>query len=377
MRECSVMSRKRVVHISTSLRTGGAEIFTTNLLGAINVRKYKCSLITLYSPKKGNHLVEKLKDANIDYFPLNKGPGFNIKIIPVLRGLLRKLKPDILHTHMYTIKYVFLSELKSSLPPWVHTIHTLTNRELLYAERKLASFLYSAGKILPVAVSRSVQSSFEKMYHIPNINVIHNRVPCDSICTKSKAYYRQRLSLPHDATIITTVARLAPAKNHAMLIDAFNIILQKKKNCLLIIVGDGPLRNILKRKTNDLQLADKVLFPGKIINPESYLRAADIFALSSNREGLPISLLEAMRESLPIVATKAGGIPEVVDDDYNSYLVDIGDTVGFATALLKLVKSKQRTAFGKRARRKVLDEFNIQISARKYENIYQQLLLKK
>ncbi len=371
------MSRKRVVHILTSLRTGGAEVFTTNLLGAINVKKYKCSLISLYSSNKGNHLVEKLKDMNIDYFSLNKGPGFNIKIIPVLRGLLRKLKPDILHTHMYTIKYVFLSELKSSLPPWVHTIHTLTNRELLYAERKLASFLYSTGKILPVAVSRSVQSSFEKMYHIPNINVIYNRVPCDSICTENKAHYRQRLSLPHDATIITTVARLAPAKNHAMLIDAFNIILQKEENCLLIIVGDGPLRNTLKQKTNDLQLADKVLFPGKIINPESYLRAADIFALSSNREGLPVSLLEAMRESLPIVATKAGGIPEVVDENYNGHLVDIGDTVGFAAALLKLVKSKQRTALGERARKKVLDEFNIQISARKYETVYQQLLLKK
>jgi glycosyltransferase involved in cell wall biosynthesis len=371
------MAKLKIVHILPSLRTGGAEVFTVNLLRAFDSQRFKCSLITLYSVEKNNRLLQKLREVHIDYFSLNKGPGFEPKIALPLHLLLKKIKPDIIHTHMYAMKYVLFSQLGSALPPWVHTIQNLAHKEMSYPDRKLAALLYRLQKVKPVAVSYAVQSSCKTYYHMANVKVIHNSIPCDANTKRSKFYYRRDLSLPSAGTMIVSVARLVPQKNHFLLLDAFNILQQVCRNCFLVFVGDGPLRDNLKERVRQLNITKKIFFPGEVIEPEPYLKAADIFTLSSNHEGLPLSMLEAMKAGLPVVATKAGGIPEAVDDSLNGYLVDIGDTQDFASSLIKMVRSKKLKAFGSRARKKVLTEFNIRNATLQYEKIYEELLSSK
>lgn len=369
------MIKLNIVHILPSIKTGGAEVFTVDLLRTLNKQNFDCSLITLFSPKPDNHLLRSLHKDNIGYYSLKKKRGFNLKTAFSLAHLLKKLKPDVIHTHLYVMKYVLLAHIGSSIPPWIHTVHNLAHRELSYIDRSLAHILYRLKKAKAVAVSHAVEKTFRSCYPTSEIMVIHNGIRCDDNKAKTKSYYRKKLSLPARGTVIISLARLMPQKNHSLLIDAFKHLQTKCRNCYLVIVGDGPLRKKLEQKVNQTHLTEKVFFTGQVNNPRSYLRAADIFALSSNREGLPISLLEAMKVGLPVVATKAGGVPEVVDHSVNGYLVNIRDMEGFASALLKLVKSKERTAFAERAREKVLNKFDIQVSARKYENIYRKLLI--
>lgn len=369
------MPKINIVHILPTIKIGGAEVFTVELLKTLNKRRYYCSLITLFSPTSDNRLLQSVQKANIDYYALNKGLGFNPRTAYVLGCILRKLKPDIIHTHLYVMKYVLLACIGSHIPVWLHTMHSLAHQELVYADRNLARILYRLNKIKPVAVSHAVAKTFIDYYRISEATVIHNGIKCDDkkICTKYN--YRENLSLPIRGTIIISLARLIPDKNHSLLIDSFKDIQMVCKDCYLVVVGDGPLRQELEQKVNQADLKEKVFFTGQVNNPESYLKAADVFALSSNREGLPISLLEAMRAGLPVVATRAGGVPEIVDHSVNGYLVNIGDTKGFATALLDIIKTKKCITFGQMARKKIFKEFNIESTTRKYESLYEGLLL--
>ena len=368
------MARPRIVHFLPNLNTGGAQVFTVNLLRTINKHQYDCTLVTLSTPAHDNHLLHGLMRSSIEHYALGKDLGFSIRTIFHLRKLLQHLKPDILHTHMHTLKYVYFAYLGAQPPPWIHTIHTLANMELLYLERKIASHLFRTNTVQPIAVSQTVAESLKRTYHISKVQVIYNRIPCQRMPKGKKSQYRRVLSLPLRGTIIINVARLAPAKNHSMLLRAFSRVLKKQPNVYLLLIGDGPLRAVLEAETYELGIHRNVMFLGTINAPELFMKASDIFALSSEREGLPVSLLEAMRAGLPVIATKAGGISEIVEDSVNGYLVDIGDVEGFAHALAQLVKSKNRSILGLRGKKKICTAFNIEITARAYEEVYTQRL---
>jgi glycosyltransferase involved in cell wall biosynthesis len=371
------MERTRVVHLLPNLNTGGAQVFTVNLLKAINPRRYERILITLSTPEPGNRLAQELEETGITYYSLGKQLGFNVKTIFHIRSLLHKLKPDVLHTHMHTLKYLSFAQLGHESRPWVHTVHTPAASELLYLERKIASYLFRRKAVIPIAVSHHVAHSIEKVYHITQTEVIYNRIPIHKKGQKVKSYYRNKLSLPVRATLLISVARLAPAKNQAMLLEAFSRVSTKHPDVHLILIGGGPMRRTLETQAMTLNVHSRVVFTGMVLEPVPFLRSADIFVLSSNREGLPVGVLEAMREGLPIVATKAGGVPEVVDDSVNGYLVDIGDVDALARALEKLMKSDRRTEFGKNAQNKIRAVFDITLSARAYEKVYEREVNKK
>lgn len=364
----------RIVHILPSLRTGGAEVFTVNLLKAIDKRQFDCSLITLFTPESNNHLLQDLLKDDIKHFGLGKSMGFSVRVIFSLRSLLQKLEPSLIHSHMYTLKYVYFAYLGRRPPPWIHTTHTVATKELLRVERIIASHLYRKHISKPIAVSFNVAESVSKIYGGHEITVIHNRIPCPNEDKRSKTYYRNMLSLPTSKILLINVARMAPAKNHVMLLEAFSRLLKKIPTAHLVLIGDGVLRGTLEQTTRERGIADHVSFCGKVNDPTPYLRAADLFVLSSRREGLPVSLLEAMREGLPVVATKAGGIPEVVNDSVNGYLVNIGDTEGFTTDLIQLINSGKRTEFGRKARQRIKKDFNIETSAHEYEYIYKEAI---
>lgn len=368
------MGRIRITHVLPSLRTGGAEVFTVNLLKTLDKRQFDCSLITLFTPEINNHLLQDLLKAEIKHFGLGKSMGFSVRVIFSLRSLLRKLEPNLIHSHMYTLKYVYFAHLGRRPPPWIHTTHTVATKELLRLERVIALHLYRKRISQPIAVSFNVAESLSEIYRVNEIKVIHNRIPCPNKDKKSKTYYRNMLSLPTSKILLINVARMAPAKNHVMLLEAFSRVLKKAPRAHLVLIGDGVLRETLEQITRDRGIADHVSFCGKVNDPTPYLRAADLFVLSSLREGLPVSLLEAMREGLPVVATKAGGIPEVVSDSVNGYLVNIGDTEGLTNGLIRLINSGRRSEFGRQAGQRINKDFNIETSAREYENIYEEAI---
>jgi glycosyltransferase involved in cell wall biosynthesis len=142
--------------------------------------------------------------------------------------------------------------------------------------------------------------------------------------------------------VIGTVGRVQDVKNHAGLIDAFVILLEmlpaKRAQLRLAIVGDGPLMPAIKEKITSAGIADLVWLPGSRTDIAEVLRTFSVFALSSIAEGTPGSALEAMATGLPVVATRVGGVPEVVGENVTGMLVPARDPTILAAALARYVE---------------------------------------
>ncbi len=150
---------------------------------------------------------------------------------------------------------------------------------------------------------------------------------------------RASLGIPKDSAVIVTVAALAPHKAHGALVKAAHLVSRKHPHVRFLFAGEGEMRAEIERAVRNLGLESIVTLTGFLRDLESVYRAADIFALSSSEEGLCSSLLDAMHYRLPIVATRAGGIPELVADGANGFIVPVNDHFALADRLCALIES--------------------------------------
>jgi len=151
---------------------------------------------------------------------------------------------------------------------------------------------------------------------------------------------------------IVSVGRLASQKNQMMLIDAFYNVLKKYPDYTLYIYGEGNLRQKLTERIEELGLSHKVFLPGNILNLHEKIADAQVFALSSDYEGLSNALLEAMTMGLPCVSTNCAGADEYIENEKNGLLVPVGDTVAMEKALLYMIENPQnRVMMGNEAKK--------------------------
>jgi glycosyltransferase involved in cell wall biosynthesis len=160
-------------------------------------------------------------------------------------------------------------------------------------------------------------------------------------------------------------------KNHAVLIDAFSLLVPERPDAFLVIVGDGPLRSQLERQIERLNLQQHVRITGVLPDPAPILRQLDVFALSSEIEGTSMSILEAMATGLPIVATAVGGTPRLLRDGACGVLTPPGDAGAFGRALLDVLADQDAARHrGIQARETVRAEHSLEHMADQYETIY-------
>lgn len=154
------------------------------------------------------------------------------------------------------------------------------------------------------------------------IRVIHNGLDLDALRAAPVRDARGLHGIPGGEPVILTVGRLAPEKDHALLLLAVACLAVEARPFRVIIVGHGPLQDVLRRSAAELGVADKVVFAGRVDDPQSYYRAADIFVLTSSIESLPNAVLEAQAFSLPVVSTDVGGVREMVEPGVTGMLLD-------------------------------------------------------
>jgi glycosyltransferase involved in cell wall biosynthesis len=166
------------------------------------------------------------------------------------------------------------------------------------------------------------------------------------------------------------VGRLIKWKDPATLLKGFKIVTEKLPDARLEIVGNGPLKGKLEAISRSFSLESTVrLMPGSE-DISYYLKRAWVFAISSIREASPNVILEAMASSLPVVASRVGGIPELVQDGQTGMITEPGDPQGFADALINLLNNEQlRREMGRRARQRVLDRYSVEDMTRQTEKI--------
>ena len=194
-----------------------------------------------------------------------------------------------------------------------------------------------------------------------------------------KAALRKALQLPAESGIVVYTGRLLRGKGLEVLLAAFARVSAESPDVRLVLVGSGAGQMLsaeeeLKAQAERLGLAGRVVFTGRVDNVEDVLRASDLFAFPSVFEALGLSLIEAAACGLPCVATRTGGIVDVVEQDRSGLLVEAGDAAGLGQALLRLLSNPaQRTAFGLRAREVACARFDVEGNVLGYRRLFQEI----
>ncbi len=348
------------------LEIGGAEIFILNLLKRLNYQKYQVLLIVL-SKKSGTFIESEIEKLPIIIRYMNKKEGFGPLALIKITALLWRFSPDVLHGNVggmtYLLPYLFMFRKKIA----VHTAHTLANLEYGSFKRKLLGILYRKGRVIPVAISPYIKKSIIDVYRLSDnrVELIYNAVDVNRFQAPSRD--------GKGNIVIGHVGRLEPVKNHRVIVAVYRNLLKTFPNLRLLLVGDGSLLSFIKEEIKDF--GDRAVLIRGTDKPENYYAQIDIFLFPSVYEGLPLSLLEAMAAGCAIVASKTGGIPDLVADGANGYLIDdCNDISAFAGAIRELlVNGEKLKAISKRniEKAKLYDIGKLVLS---YEKLYERVI---
>ncbi len=230
-----------------------------------------------------------------------------------------------------------------------------------------------------VAITEEIEESL-KQIGIPakKLVKIANGITLDDFSQSyNKEQVKAEIGWPGETTLVTFVGRLVPAKGVDWLFEVWQHVARQHRQARLLIVGDGPERTALEVKVQDLGIKDAVAFVGRQTDVFKFLAASDVFVLPSRQEGTSNALLEAMAQSLPVVVADdlLGGNRGVVNDQQDGYVIKFGDSEAFVETLCKLLENAGlRREMGRRARKKIEEEFSIESVADRYCELYNELL---
>jgi len=178
--------------------------------------------------------------------------------------------------------------------------------------------------------------------------------------------------------LVGILGRIFPIKNHRLFLESAARVAEQETNVRFVIVGDGILRSETERYAQDLGIHQKVIFTGWRRDLPRIYADLDVLVVSSNNEGTPVAAIEAMASGCPVVATRVGGLPDVVHDGETGYLVPSQQPEALATATLELIRNPQRAEqMGQRAQRSVKERFSVQRLVCDTEDLYQDLMANK
>ena len=369
------MNKIRVVHIIPLVTPGGAERVAIQIVSGLNRQRYEPVLVSLMG-RRSCDLDRQLDESGVEVRYLGKHLGFDYRMFSQVHGVLKDCRADIVHTHLQVLRYVFPAAAFLKQASVVHTVHNLAEREIEPGMRWLQGYALQHG-VVPVAVAEEVALSLEKIYGVPKCRVIPNGIPTDSYTnpTMPRWEWRAREGFSESDLLFVCVARFAPQKNHALLLSAFAEGPAADRKAHLLLVGDGALRKRLESQVEALGLSRQVHFLGLQTDISEILRAADIFVLSSDFEGNPLCVMEAMAAGLPIVSTAVGGVPALLESDKQGLLVPPGDGLSLSKAMMALLQNQEaRNSWGRAAARRAKEKFDVSTMVQAYEEVYEQIL---
>ena len=370
-----------VLQIIPAFTVGGAEWMAAHLAVHLPADQFRRGVVSLHGAR-GSPIEEYLARYEVPIHYLDKRRGFDPTTWARLYRLLRTLQPAIVHTHQTVGRYVYPACWAARHRRIVHTIHNIATGEIRSRVwRWFQAWAYRHG-VLPVSIAQEVTRTFVEEYGRVPAAEIPNAIPTELYAPDAmrRAEWRSQHAVPQDALVYTCIAGLRPQKNHRLLLQAFAGAAQRLPKAQLLLVGppdrlDPNYAESLKALAQELGLEQCVRFLGSRADVPNILRASDVFVLSSDYEGNPLSVLEAMAAGLPVVSTAVGGVPELVQDGATGLLVPAGDAHALAEAMTQIGRDAPlRAAIGNAARQTALQRFDVRVMSRAYAALYQQLL---
>lgn len=319
-------------------------------------------------------LTEKLKEIGINVFVIDESKNSVPVIIMKLIKLIKKHKFNVLHSHRYKENFIAaLVSLFFNRLPIVTTLHGLP--EILGAKSSLMYRFISElnYKILQIKFSSVVSVSFG----VTNFLLSRCRLSEDKVITIHNGIavpdFKVQSKNSNEKFVIGTAGRLFPVKNFNLLLDIACRL--KDHNIVFKIAGDGPERAELEKKCRRLCLEENVIFCGNVKDMQGFYSNLDLYINTSLHEGIPISILEAMCFFIPIVAPRVGGIPEIINEGKEGFLINPSDIKGFADACYLLYTNQPlRNEMSFNARKRVQESFTVESCAQSYRSLYESLV---
>lgn len=333
----------KVMQVMPEFGMAGAEIMCENLIYGLKqkgIDVFAVSLYDYYSP-----ITERLEKSGIKIYYIGKKKGFDFSVYKKLKKIVKKEKPDVIHTHRYVMEYAVPVAMMCGVENRVHTVHTIASKEQEKSKRILASLFYRFNHVKPVALSNEIKKTIIDEYNLPEekVPVAFNGEDLSRFTCKDE-YGIQ------DAAQIYHIGRFLPVKNHELIVETAKKLKIEGYQVQFHLVGDCSLDlgKRLQQKVLDEKLDDVVVFDGIKSNIPELLKCADMFILPSEYEGVPMTLIEAMAAGLPIIASNVGGIMDMLVNNESALLLDSPDDLHDAIVKL-LVDSELRKKLGKNA----------------------------
>ena len=368
-----MQSKIKVFSVIKGLGLGGAEKLLALAAPHLDRDTFEYS-VGYFLPWK-NTLVPDLETAGLDVTCFQVHRHGDPRIVTRLADYIRYHNIDLIHAHLPYPGVVARLAGRLTGAKVVYTEHNMWDR-LNPVMRKVNQCTYGLNDY-SITVSKDVENSLCGV-DMRRVTTIDNGVDCTRLqeIPDTTSEVRAELGIPFDHFVVGKVANLTPKKNHENLLRAFALLHHEIPASTLVLVGQpaGRLEE-LQTLARDLGIGGQVIFTGARNDVPRLVKAFDLFVMSSDFEGLPIAMLEAMALAKPIVATAVGGIPGVVRDGIEGYTVAARQPALLAEKMLRLARDKDlRYTLGLQALARVRDEYDIAVMVKKVERIYREVL---
>ncbi|MDD5032462.1 MAG: glycosyltransferase family 4 protein [Patescibacteria group bacterium] len=382
------MAQKTILYLITQSELGGAQRYSLDLALAL---KNEFNVIVASGEENGKSaLAEKLKENHIKYYPL---PYLKRSISPIsdflaliqIIKLIKKVRPDIIHLNSSKISILggiaaFISKLLivNCQLLIVYTAHGWVFNEPLpfwqklfykYAEKFTA---YFKDKIICVSGFDYKTALAQKICSKEKLVMTHNGISEINFLSRQEA--REKLNLPDSGFIVGSIGNLYKTKGFTYLIEATKKLVEGGIDIMTVIIGEGREKKNLTELIKKHNLEDNVILAGRIPEAARFLSAFDIYVCSSVKEGLSYTIIETMLNGLPIIATRVGGNPELIEDGKTGLLINSQDADDLADKIKKLKNDTNRQQeLSTKARIKAQEEFNLEKMIRETKEVYKNL----
>lgn len=366
-----------VVHVLYSLAIGGTENGVVNLISKLD-SEFRHTVVSM---TEAGPLAARLP-AGVTIHCLGKQPGLDGRAFVKLTGLLRRLRPDIVHSRNWAAMDAIPAARLARVPIVVHGEHgrDAADPEGQNRRRKRIRQVFSPLVDRFVTVSYNLRRWLLETVRLPEAKIvtIHNGVDTQRFTDQDREAGRRALGVCDGQLVVGTVGRLDPVKDQAGLLNAFAQVRAEVPDTLLILVGEGPCRGELEALATTLGLHPSIRLLGERSDVPLLLKGLDLFVLPSIAEGISNTILEAMATGLPVVATRVGGNPELVEDGITGALIPPRDPETLAKTLIGYLQDPHlRAVQGRAARKRAVDQFDLGRMAEAYQELYISLAREK
>ncbi|AXP82338.1 D-inositol 3-phosphate glycosyltransferase [Mariniflexile rhizosphaerae] len=363
---------------------GGSGVVATELGLELSKRGHEIHFITYNQPVRLELLSNDVHyhEVNVPEYPLFHYQPYELALSSKLVDMVKLHKIEILHVH-YAIPHAYAAYMAKKMLqedgiyiPIVTTLHgtdiTLVGSHPFYKP----AVTFSINKSDAVtAVSQSLKDDTLRLFDIKNkIHVVSNFIDLDKYNNVFTDCQRGMMA-KEDEKIITHISNLRPVKRSQDVISVFYNI-QKEMPAKLMLIGEGPEREHIELRCQELGILDKVIFFGRSNEIDKILCFSDLFLLPSQTESFGLAALEAMASSVPVISSNTGGIPEVNVHGVSGFLSDVGDIADMTKNAIYILSDKERLATFKKNARKIAEKYDLHTIVPQYEAIYQDTLAK-